>query len=120
MNDTFIKRMPGELVTFSTRRESYENVNFSKKESQVLEIMKDFNRPVSAREIALEMYKRGYSLTPDRNSAAPRITALLEKGVVDCIGKEKCKYTHVNVGMFVIREKEGKEKWNYLRRLGEH
>ena len=108
--DTLIEKLPGEIVTFSTRREAYESVNFQKKELQVLEIMKDFNRPMSAREIALEMYKRGYSLTPDRNSAAPRITSLLEKGIVDCIGKEKCKYTHVNVGMFVIREKEGNKR----------
>ena len=105
--DTFVERMPGEITTFETRREAYENINFQKKELQVLEIMKDFNRPMSAREIALEMYKRGYSLTPDRNSAAPRITSLLKKGAVDCIGKDKCKYTRASVGMFVIREGKG-------------
>ena len=58
---------------------------------------------MTAKEIAVEMKSRGYSYTDERNVSAPRITEMLQKGLLDCVGKKKCQYTNTEVGVFVVR-----------------
>ena len=98
---------PGVIPTFETRQESYETVDKQKRYRQIIEIMKDFDKPLTAKEIAVEMYKRGYSYTDERNVSAPRITELLEKGILDCSKtKVRCKYSGKMVSQFVLRREK--------------
>lgn len=95
-----IERMNGEQITFNTRREAYETVDKQKRYRQILGIL---NRPMTAKEIAVEMYKRGYTDNPDRNNAAPRLTEMAQDGMVDTIGKTKCSYTGKTVTVYQRR-----------------
>lgn len=98
---------PGAVPTFETRRESYETVDKQKRYRQIIEIMQDMDKPMTAKEIAVEMKKRGYSLTDERNVSAPRITELLEKGILDCSKiKVRCKYSGKMVSQFVLRSEK--------------
>ena len=94
----------GVIPTFETRRESYETVDRQKRYRQILEIMTEMDKPMTAKEIAVEMKKRGYSSTDERNVSAPRITELLEKGILDCSKtKVRCQYSGKMVSQFVLR-----------------
>ena len=98
---------PGVIPTYETRRESYETVDKQKRYRQILKIMKELDKPLTAKEIAVEMYKRGYAYTDERNIAAPRLTELLQKGVIDCSKtKVRCSYSGKMVSQFVLRREE--------------
>ena len=98
---------PGVVPTFETRRASYESVDKAKRYRQILEIMTEIDKPMTAKEIAVEMKKRGYSSTDERNVSAPRIPELLEKGILDCSKtKVRCKYSGKMVSQFILRREE--------------
>ena len=105
------KRRYGTNPSLETRAEAKETVDVSKRYRQIVEILEDFKRPMSAKEIAIEMYKRGYIPTPERNFSHPRINELLEKGVLDKYGKGTCKYTHKKVTFYTLWEKYDKERF---------
>lgn len=91
---------PGEIVTFTTRALAEEDIKPTKQQryKQILEIL-DGNE-MTAKEIAVEMYRRGYVDTMDRNCSAPRLTELMHKMVVEAIGKKKCQYTGKTVAVY--------------------
>ncbi len=94
------QRRFGEFTTLETRAEANESVDKQKRYKQIIEILSENNEPMTAKEIAVEMYKRGYTPTSERNFASPRITELLRTGVLDCLGKKKCEYSGKNVSVF--------------------
>lgn len=83
-----------------TRHDSYETVDTSQRYNQILEILKD--KKMTAKEIAVEMKNRGYSNTDERNLTSPRLNELMNKNIVECIGKTKCEYTGKMVGVYQI------------------
>ncbi len=104
------ERLPGELVTFTTRSLSNESVDREKRYKQIISILKDANRPMTAKEISVEMYKRGFTPTSERNFSSPRITELLRNGTLDVVGKKKCKFTGKTVTVYKLRELVLREK----------
>ena len=80
------RRLPGEMTSFETRRESYDTVDKRKRYTQIKEIL--LNNDLTAKEVAVEMYKKGYTPTDERNFAGPRLTELCEMGQVEIIGKK--------------------------------
>ncbi len=96
-------RRPGEMTTLETRAEAYETVDKKKRYKEIIEILTDSNEPMSAKEISVEMYKRGYTPTSERNFASPRITELLRNGTLDVIGKKKCNFTGKTVSVYELR-----------------
>jgi hypothetical protein len=99
---SIIKRMIGEYPPKETRAESNETVNREKRYRQILDIL-DGNE-MTAKEVAVEMCRRGYVPTSERNYAAPRLTELQQKGRVEAIGKKKCQYTNKTVAVYSVRE----------------
>lgn len=94
------QRRLGENPMLETRAEANESVDKQKRYMQIIEILEDADEPMSAKEIAVEMYKRGYTPTSERNFASPRITELLRTGELDCLGKKKCEYSGKSVSVF--------------------
>ena len=88
-------------ITRETRRESFIKVNINEREAQVLEILKD-GIERTAREVAEEMYTAGYTNTPDRNNASPRLTDLLTKRYVIIVGKKTDNLTNKSVAIYKI------------------
>ena len=97
-------RRPGEMTTLETRTEAYETVDKKKRYKEIIEILTDNKEPMSAKEISVEMYKRGYTPTSERNFASPRLTEMLYDGRVETCGKKICQYSGVKVAVFKRRE----------------
>ena len=96
-----IERLVGENTTLETRHEANLNVDKQKRYLQIIEILE--GKELTAKEIAVEMFKRGYIPTSERNFAAPRLTELSIKGIVEPIGKVICKYTGKKVAVYQLR-----------------
>lgn len=93
--------IPGEAVTLETRHDSFEVVDREQRYKQIIEIMAEHpERPLSAKEIAVFMHRKGFTPTEERNFSAPRLTELSQKGVVEPCGKIKCLYTGKTVAVY--------------------
>ena len=89
------------MITFENRAEAHETVDKQLRYMQIIEILD--GKEMTAKEIAVEMKKKGYIPTDERNFAAPRLTELSIKGIVEPIGKKKCSYTGKTVSVYKIR-----------------
>lgn len=89
------------MITLETRQDAYESVDKQKRYMQILEILG--NREMTAKEIAIEMYERGYTPTSERNFVSPRLTEMSIDGRVEPVGKKKCQYTQKTVSVYKKR-----------------
>lgn len=96
-----IHRNAGEYTTLETRHEANETVDKSKRYKEILECLG--NEKLTAKEIAVKMFDKGYIPTTERNFTAPRLTELSKEGIVEPIGKKKCQYTGKTVAVYEVR-----------------
>lgn len=96
----------GEFTTLETRHDANISVDKQQRYKQILEIMIDNKEPMTAKEISVEMHKRGFTPTSERNFSSPRITEMLRDGILDVIGKKKCKFTGKTVSVYEIRKSQ--------------
>lgn len=88
------------MTTFETRRESNETVDRERRYEQIITILR--GKTMTAKEVAVEMNKRGFVPTSERNFAAPRLTELVSKGLVNVVGKKICEYTSKKVAQYQL------------------
>lgn len=98
-------RRYGTIPTLETRSESNETVDKKKRYKQIIEILSG-GKEMTAKEIAVEMWNRGYIPISERNFTAPRLTELSKSGVVEPIGKQKCTYTGKTVAVYKLLEEQ--------------
>ena len=91
-----------ENITLLNRHMANEQIDKNKRYSQILEILG--NREMTAKEISYEMFLKGYIPTDERNFTSPRLTELSIQGIVEPVGKKKCKWTNKMVTTFKRRE----------------
>lgn len=82
-----------------------KQVDKNKRYKEILECLGDSE--MTAKEIAQEMYMRGYIPTNERNFTSPRITELLINGVLEEVGSKKCSWTGKTVTVFKRRQQNG-------------
>lgn len=99
-------RIPGTNPLAETRAKANEKVSRNTRYMQIIEILEESKHPLSAKEISVEMYRRGYANTTERNLSHPRIHELLEKGILEVAGDKVCQFTGHSVGVFELRQKE--------------
>lgn len=98
------KRRPGEAPTLETRAEAEAKVNRALRYKQILECLREYGEQgMTAKECAVLMMRKGYIPTSERNFTAPRLTEMAQKGMVEPIGKTKCKYTGRTVAVYAER-----------------
>ena len=95
------ERRYGEYTTLETRNEAHEQVDKSKRYKEILECLG--KEKLTAKEIAVKMFHKGYIPTTERNFTAPRLTELSQKGIVEPVGKKKCQYTGKTVAVYEVR-----------------
>lgn len=100
------RRRLGQNITLETRAESEQTVKKQIRYQQIIGILKDYPKGLTAKQIAVHLYNRGFTSNSDRNNASPRLTELSVKGVVEPIGKEKCEFTGKTVAVYALREVE--------------
>lgn len=90
------------IITHENRNLSNESVDKQLRYMQILGIL-DEGAEMTAKEIAVEMKKRGYIPTDERNFTAPRLTELCIRGIVEPVGKKRCTYTGKTVSVYKMR-----------------
>ncbi len=96
-----IKRRSGEMTTFETRHDSNESVDKVRRYSQIIECFRTVPK-MTAKECAVMMMQKGYIPTSERNFTAPRLTEMSQRGIVEPVGKTKCKYTGKTVAVYAL------------------
>ena len=87
-------------ITEETRKQSYEEIK-PKKEMRYDLILDRLDRPKTAKELAVELFKYGLIQTDERNQTAPRLTELVQKGIVRTLPNKKiCQYTGKWVALY--------------------
>lgn len=97
-------RLYGTNPMAECKRDAHETVDKNKRYRQIKRILKDRKKGLTAKQIAVLMYKNGFTPNEDRNNSAPRLTELCEKGVVEPIGKTLCEYTGKKVTVYALRK----------------
>lgn len=105
-----IERRPGQNITWDTKAEASEGVDRLHRQQQVLRLLEELG-PMTAKEVAVEMHRRGMTANEDRNNAAPRLTELCKIGLVEPIGKKRCDYTGKSVAVFARRRIDRQESF---------
>lgn len=90
------------IITYENRNLANESVDKQLRYMQILGVL-DEGKEMTAKEIAVEMKKRGYIPTDERNFTAPRLTELSIRGIVEPVGKKRCTYTGKTVSVYRIR-----------------
>lgn len=98
------EKRAGERITYTTRAIANEEVPRKLRYSQILEILKKHESPMTAKEIAIEMFRKGLIPTDERNFTAPRLTELSKKGKVEPVDKVYCNYSGKLVSRYKLRE----------------
>lgn len=90
-------------ITKSTRQLSFEDIQQKTKVryEQIIDILS--NKEMTAKEIAVEMYKRGLTDSSDRNYSQPRLCELMRMDIVEVIGKRTCEYTNKKVAIYKLK-----------------
>ena len=89
------------MITLENRNQANQEVDKQKRYSEILECLGD--KEMTAKEIAQEMYERGYIPTNERNFTSPRLTELSIQGIVEPTGKKKCGWTNKSVTTYKRR-----------------
>lgn len=87
------KRQYGTNPTTECRHDAHATVNKNLRYRQIKSILKDRKKGLTAKQIAVKLYDKGLAPDSDRNHVSPRLTELMEKGIVEPIGKTLCEYT---------------------------
>ena len=98
----------GENTPAETRHEAHESVNKEIRYKQILELLE--NEPMTAKEMAVELFWKGKIPSAERNFVSPRVTELMHEGIVEPIGKKKCQFTGKKVTVYALMS----DKWKYL------
>jgi len=97
------KRRYGTNPMAECKHDSHETVNKSLRYRQIKQILRTRKRGLTAKEIAVLMYKNGFTPSDERNFSAPRLSELCEKGIVEPIGKKLCAWTGKVVTVYSLK-----------------
>jgi len=98
-----IPREYGENTTYECRADSHELTDKQKRRKDILFILSNSTKPLTAMEIAEDLFVMGKVNRVDRNAAAPRLTEMCQDGTVEPVGKKRDKYTGRMVTCYQIR-----------------
>src|SRR5690606_3546169 len=90
-------------ITKVTRRMSYEEIleGLGQRHQMILEALRE--RPRStARELALFLWERKAIPMPERNFVHPRLTELMQAGLVEAVDKKRCPITGKMVAVYEL------------------
>ena len=90
-------------ITEETRRESHNRIIPRKHDRRmmVLSILRE-NGPLTAEEIADELYRQGEIPFSSRTFTAPRLTELKDRGIVETIGKRESRVSGHQIAIWRV------------------
>ena len=100
-----IQTRPGVYVEAETRAISNELVDKDQYYSWIIQVLKLYkDKAMSAREIAIQLWRRGLTISDERQVTAPRLTELKRMWIVEAVGKEKDVITGRLVTKYRLKE----------------
>lgn len=87
------------MTTTATRKKVYEDIK-PKREIRYTQILERLNKPMTAKELAIQLFVDGLIPTTERNYVSPRLTELDKMGFVEVVGRKKCQYTGKTVSIY--------------------
>lgn len=90
-------------ITEETRRESYEKLDSATLRQNILNVLSN-GEAASAKDIAVILHDRHLIPYPVRQAVAPRLTELVEEGLVEVSGKTYDTETERNVAAYRLVE----------------
>lgn len=91
-------------ITEETRRDSYDQLDSNKMYKNIIEILEN-ESDMTAREIAYTMYQKKKIPFPVRQATAPRLTELVDEGIVEVTGKVFDPTTRRQVATYGLAKK---------------
>ena len=91
-------------ITVKTRRESYELLDNETLYKHIISVLKK-KSSLTAREIAQTLYEEKYIPYPVRQAVAPRLTELVDEGILIVSGKVYDEVTKRHVAAYRLVEK---------------
>jgi hypothetical protein len=104
--DKIFKRENGESPTLECRHDSHEATDKQKRRKDILFVLENSSKPLTAMEIAEDLFFLGKVNRCDRNVTAPRLTEMCADGTIEPVGKKKCQFTGRMVTCYQIRSEE--------------
>lgn len=90
-------------ITTETRWESFEKLKRKRLCDLIVHTLsEDKQNGMTAREIATVLYNDGLAFSNDRQAVQPRLTELIEKGLVKVICKKYDDITQRNVAVYTL------------------
>lgn len=96
------ERIPGTNPVIENQIISNQSVSRNKRYAQIKEVLK--GKELTFREIAEEMYQKGYTPSSETTYSQPRVTELVQKGYIEPIGTTKSPITGKTVTVFALRK----------------
>ena len=95
-------------ITNETRQEANEKVDRRLRYRQICSILEHLDKEngMTAREVAAIMFGCGWIPSNDRYYAAPRLTEMAQKGIVEVTGKKKDIVSGVHVAAYRLTQEE--------------
>ena len=84
-------------------REAYQELDLGKRQRLIIEIYKERSCPLTDRQVLSWIFGVSYS---DMNKVRPRITELIDKGVLEEKGKTTCAITGRTVRLVGLKQPE--------------
>lgn len=93
-------------ITLETRRMAYDDIleTLGPRYRAILEELKESGE-ATARELAVALWQKGQIPTPERNFVHPRLTEMMEMGLVEAVDKKTCEITGKMVAVYVLTAK---------------
>ena len=89
-------------ITRQTRRESNQQADRKTMHKLVLDQLSYGD--MTAREIGAVLYRHGLVLTPSRQQVQPRLTELVQDGLIEVVGKRLDSVTKRRVAVYRLRK----------------
>lgn len=93
-------------ITRETRLEAYQDVleAIGPRHHDILREMRGYVKSgVTAGELAYLMWKKEYFKIPERNKVHPRLTEMVDLGLLEVTGKRKCRISGKTCAVYNIK-----------------
>lgn len=91
-------------ITTDTRWESFEKLDRQTMYNLILNTLKLYEKDgLTARELAVKLYNQGFIKSNERQATAPRLTELVDEGILVVIGKRVDEISGKNVAVYTLK-----------------
>lgn len=90
-------------IVSDTRFNSFQSTNKQRLYQLITSVLREHLEGMTAREIAVKLYNQGFLLSNERQATAPRLTEMVDKGLVVVVGKKKDIVTQKQVAVYAIK-----------------